>query len=68
MEGEVNMKRWGWRLVCWGSTKKDAPYLLRLRRRHQHSNQRFNSIRAPCVASITVGTNGEEDQMARLLA
>ena len=61
-----NRRRLGWRLAWWGSTeKKDASHLLGLRGRHQYSDQRSNRNRAPCVASIAVGTEGEEDQMAR---
>ena len=57
----------GWRLAWWGSTeKKEASHLLEMRGRHQCSDQRSNQNRAPCVASIAVGTEGEEeDQMAR---
>ena len=52
-----------------GSTeKKEAPHLLGPRGRHQHSDQRSNRNRAPCVASTAVGTEGEEDQTARLSA
>ena len=44
------------RLVLWGSTeKKEASHLLGLRGRHQHSDQRSNRSRAPCVASTAVG-------------
>ena len=39
--------------------------VLGLRGRHHCSNQRSNRNRAPCVASTAVGTEGEEDQMAR---
>ena len=54
------------RLAWWGSTeKKEASHLLGLRGRHQYSDQRSNRNRAPCVASTAVGTEGEEDQMAR---
>ena len=63
---ELNKKRCDWRLAWWGSTeKKEASHLLGLRGRHQHSDQRSNGIRAPCVASTAVGTEGEQDQMAR---
>ena len=59
----------GWaacRLAWWGSTeKKEASHLLGLRGRHQYSDQRSNRNRAPCVVSTAVGTEGEEDQMAR---
>ena len=70
----VGLKRWrepskrklGWRLAWWGSTeKKMASHLLGLRGRHQYSDQRSNRNRAPCVASTAVGTEDEEDQMAR---
>ena len=54
------------RLAWWGSTeKKEASHLLGLRGRHQYSDQRSNRNRAPCVASTAVGTEGEQDQMAR---
>ena len=63
---EPSRKRLGWRLAWWGSTeKKEASHLLELRGRHQYSDQRSNQNRAACVASTTVGTKGEEDQMAR---
>ena len=53
------------RLAWWGSTEKNkASYSLGLRGRHQCSNRN----RAPYVASTAVGTEGEEDQMARLSA
>ena len=64
-EIELNKRRWGWRLAWWESIdKKEASHLLGLRRRHQ----RFNRIKAPCIASTAVGTEGKEDQMARLSA
>ena len=54
------------RSTWWGSIeKKDASHFLGLRGRHQYSDQRSNRNRAPCVASTAVGTEGEEDQMAR---
>ena len=63
---EPSMRRLGWRLAWWGSTeKKEASHLLGLIGRHQYSDQRSNRNRAPCVASTAVGTEGEEDQMAR---
>ena len=63
---EPSKRRLGWRLAWWGSTeKKEASHLLTLRGRHQYSYQRSNRNRAPCVASTAVGTQGEEDQMAR---
>ena len=66
---EPSRRRLGWRLAWWGSTeKKEASHLLGLRGRHQYSDQRSNQNRAPCVASTAVGTEGEEDQMARLSA
>ena len=56
---EPSRMRLVWRLAWWGSTeKKEASHLLGLRRRHQHSDQRSNRIRAPCVASTAVGTKG----------
>ena len=63
---EPSRRRLGWRLAWWGSTeKKEASHLLGLRGKHQYSDQRSNQNRAPCVASTAVGTEGEEDQMAR---
>ena len=63
---EPSRTRLGWRLACWGSTEKNkASHLLRLRGRHQYSDQRFNRNRAPCVASTALETEGKEDQMAR---
>ena len=63
---EPSRKRLGSRLVWWGSTeKKEASNFLELRGRHQCSDQRSNQNRASCVASTAVGTEGEEDQMAR---
>ena len=63
---ELSRRRWGWRLAWWGSTeKKEASHLLRLSGRHQYSDQRSNRNRAPCVAYTAVGTEGEEDQMAK---
>ena len=66
---EPNKRRLGWRLVWWGSTeKKEASHSLGSRGRHQYSGQRSDRNRAPCVASIAMGTEGEEDQMARSAA
>ena len=63
---EPSRRKLGWRLAWWGSTKKkEASHFLGLRRRHQYSEQRSNQNRAPCVASTTEGTEGEEDQMPR---
>ena len=63
---EPSRRRLDWRLAWWGSTEKnEASHLLGLRGRHQYSDQRSNRNRAPCVASTAVGTEGEEDQMAR---
>ena len=62
---EPSRRRLG-RRAWWRCTeKKEASHLLGLRGRHQYSDQRFNRNRAPCVASTAVGTEGEEDQMAR---
>ena len=59
-------RRLGWRLVWWGSTEKnEASHLLELRGRHQYSDQRSNRNKAPCEAFTAVGTEGEEDQIAR---
>ena len=66
---QLSKRRLGWRLAWWGSTEmKEASHLLGLRGRHQCSDQCSNRNRAPCVASTAVGTEGEEDQMARLSA
>ena len=63
---EPSRRRLGWRLAWWGSTeKKEASHLIELRGKHQYSDQRSNRNRAPCVVSTAVGTEGEEDQMAR---
>ena len=63
---EPSRRRLGWRLAWWGSTEKnEASYLLGLRGRHQYSDQCSNRNGAPCMASTAVGTEGEEDQMAR---
>ena len=51
--------------LCAFTEKKEASHLLGLRGRHQHSYQRSNRNRAPCVASTVLGTEGEEHQMAR---
>ena len=66
---ELSRRRLGWRLAWWGSIeKKEASHLLGLRGRHQYSDLHSNQNRAPCVVSTAVGTEGEEDQMARLSA
>ena len=63
---EPSRRRLGWRLAWWGSTeKKEASHLLGLRGRHQYSDQLSNRNRACCVASTAMGTEGEEDQVAR---
>ena len=63
---ELNKSRLGWRLAWWGSTeKKEVSHLLGLRGRHQYSDQHSNQNRAPCVAFIVVGTEGEADQRTR---
>ena len=63
---QPSKRRLGWRLAWRGSTeKKEASHLLELRGRHQYSDQRSNRNRAPCVAPTAVGTEGEEDQVAR---
>ena len=63
---EPSKRRLGWRLAWWGSTEEnEASHLLRLRGRHWYSDQRSNRNRAPCVASTAVGTEGEENQIAR---
>ena len=45
--------------------EKETSHLLRLRGRHQYSDQCSNQIKASCVASNTVGTKRKKDQMAR---
>ena len=66
---ELSKRKLGWRLAWWGSTEKnEASHFLKLRERHQYSDQRSNRNRAPCVASTAVGTESKEDQMARLSA
>ena len=63
---EPSRRRLGWRLAWWGSTeKKEASHLLGLRGRHRYSDQRYNRNRAPCVTSIAIEAESEEDQMAR---
>ena len=53
-------RRFCWRLAWWESTEKNkASHLLGFRGRRQYSDQRSNRNRAPCVASIAVGTEGE---------
>ena len=61
----LNKRRLGWRLTWWGFTEKEASHLLGLRGRHQYSDQSFNRIKAPCVASSAVGTERKKDQMDR---
>ena len=66
---EPSIKRLGWRWAWWGSTeKKEASDSLKLRRRHQYSDQLSNRNRASCVSSSAGRTEREEDQMARLSA
>ena len=63
---EPSRRRLGWRLAWWKFTeKKEASHLVGLRGRHQYSNQRSNRNIVSCVASTAVGTEGEQDQMAR---
>ena len=62
----LSKRRLGWRLAWWGSTEKnEASHLLGLRGRHQYSDLRSNRNRTHCMASTAVGTEGEEDQMAK---
>ena len=65
---EFNKKRWGWRLVWWGFTKKESSHLLGLKKRHQYSDQRSRRIKVAGVASTAAGIEREVDQMARSLA
>ena len=63
---ELSRRRLGWRFPWWDSTeKKGASHFLGLRGRHQYSDQCSNRNRAPYVASTAVGSETEEDQMAR---
>ena len=63
---EPSKRRLGWRLAWREFTKKkEASHLLVLRGIRQYSDQRSSQNRAPCVTSIAVGTEGQEDQMAR---
>ena len=66
---EPSRRRLGWRGVWWESTeKKEASHLLGLKKRHQHSGQRSNRIRDPCVAysSEGRGVGGPNDQIVSL--
>ena len=66
---EPRRRRLGRRLAWWGSTeKKEASHLLGLRGRHQYSDQRSNRNRAPCVVSIAVRTEEEEDEMGQIVS
>ena len=62
---EENKRRLSWRLAWWGSTEKEASHVLGLRGKHQHSDQRSNRIRFPCIASTAAETKGKEHQIAR---
>ena len=63
---EPSKRRLGWKLAWWRSTeKKEASHLLRLRGRHQYSDQRSNQNKASCITFNAVGTEGDEDQMTR---
>ena len=65
-KGELNKRKWNWKLAWWESTeKKETTYLIGSRGRHQYSDRRSSRIRAPCVASIAVESEREEDQMDR---
>ena len=49
-------------VILVGSTeKKEASHLLRLRGRHQYSDQRSNRIKAPSEASNAAGTERKKD-------
>ena len=66
---ESSRRRLSWMWAWWGSTeKKEASHFLGLKGRHQYSEQHSNYNRTPCVAFTAVGTEVEEDQMARLSA
>ena len=60
----LNERRWCWRLAWWESDK-EVPHLLRLRGKHQYSDQCSSQIRAPCVTSTAAGIEGKKEQMAR---
>ena len=62
---ELKKKTLSWRLAWWGFTEKEASHFLRLRGRHQYSDQRSNRIKASCVASNAVGTERKKNQMDR---
>ena len=63
---ELSKRRLGWRLAWWRSTeKKEASHFVALRGRHPYSDLCSNRNRAPCVGSTALGTEEEEDQMAR---
>ena len=63
---EPSERRLGWRLSWWGSTeKKEASHLLKLRGRHQYSDQRSNRNGAPCEDFTAAKAEGEEDQITR---
>ena len=70
VEGEVEIRRWKWKLAWWGSTeKKDASHLLGLRGRHQYSDRRSSRNRAPCVAytaAVTEGGGGPNGQVVSI--
>ena len=68
MRQKPSRRRLRWRLDWWGSTEKEASHFLKLRGKHQYSDQHSNQNRAPCVASNAVGIKGEESQKARLSA
>ena len=66
---ELNKRRLSWRWAWWRSIeKKEVSHLLGLRGRHQYSYQRSNQIRALCVASTAVETEGKKDQITKLSA
>ena len=62
---ELNKRRSGWRLACWGFAEKETSHFLGLRGRHQYSDQSSNQNKASCVASNAVGTERKKDQMDR---
>ena len=56
---EPSKRRLGWRLAWWRSSeKKKASYFLGLRGSHKYLDQCSNQLRASCVASTAVGTEG----------
>ena len=63
---KLSKRRLGSRLAWCGITKKKkASHFPGLRGRHQHLDQYSNRNIASCVVSTAMGTEGEENHMAR---